>query len=394
VILLSSSFTLWASLATALGAATPEDTFPQGPTRTEVLTWLAGHSDINPGAVVAMTDEVVVAITVRQDGRGLDGSTRLTLREEVINPDAAVAWGGRSMQLDLDLDCPRRRVMLGARRIYAKPNMQGSARITRPDTAWTEAPRDTVIDDVARAACAPQAPAQLAATQPAPVPKPAEVAAAPAASAPARPPAAVAQIAAAEPPSPRIVSFDPPATPAPARPQPAVAPPTAAPQPPPATVQIAAAEPPSPRIVSFDPPAAPAPAATAVTIAASSATSVIVIDSPPADQSVVVHNPFAPPEAQGRAAKDAPAPASRPPEFSVQIAAAASADLARDSWQALKAKLPDLVGPRTFAVEPVSANGRTLYRALLLGFSSPEEAAALCTELRSRSVDCILRPMR
>jgi hypothetical protein len=53
-----------------------------------------------------------------------------------------------------------------------------------------------------------------------------------------------------------------------------------------------------------------------------------------------------------------------------------------------------LVGPRTFAVEPVEAKGRTLYRALLLGFASPDEAAAVCKELRSQSVDCILRAMR
>jgi len=78
----------------------------------------------------------------------------------------------------------------------------------------------------------------------------------------------------------------------------------------------------------------------------------------------------------------------------VQIAAVASADLARDSWQSLKAKLPSLVGPRTFAVEPVEAKGRTLYRALLLGFASPDEAASLCKELRSQSVDCILRQLR
>jgi hypothetical protein len=170
-------------------------------------------------------------------------------------------------------------------------------------------------------------------------------------------------------------------------------------------VQIAAAEPPSPKVVSFDPPAAPAPAATTVTIAAPSATSVVIVDNPPADQAVVVHNPFAAPEAQGPAAKESPAkaasqpaqaaaPASRPPEFAVQIAAVASAKLARDSWQALKAKLPDLVQPTTFAVERVSDNGRTLYRALLLGFSSSEEAAALCKKLRSQSVDCILRQMR
>jgi hypothetical protein len=273
---------------------------------------------------------VVVAIADRQDGRGADGSIRLTLREEVISPDAAAAWGGRSIQLDLDLDCSRHRVMLGARRIYASLNLQGSVRLTRPASAWAEAPPGTVIDDVVRAICSPQPPLPtLAATSP---PEEAAIAA---------------------PPSPvRTAAADP----APAAP----------------------AAPPEVPLATTAPPAALA------------------------DQSVVVHNPFASPaaRAQGPAAQPAAraaasaAPAPRPADFAVQIATVASADLARDRWQSLKGKLPDLVAPRTFAVEAVSANGRTVYRALLLGFASPDEAAALCKALRSQSVDCILRPMR
>jgi hypothetical protein len=378
--------------------ARPEDTFPQAPTRAEILRWLTGNSDLNPEAVITMTDELVVAITDRQDGRGVGRSTRLTLREEVINPDAAAAWGGRSIQLDLDLDCARHRVILGARRIYARPNLQGSARITRADNAWSEVPPDTVIDDVARSACAPQQPGQLAATQPAPAKTPA---------------AAPVQLAAAAP------------APAPAPPPepPAAAPPAFDAPPPPAPARLAAADPPSGKVVAFDPPAAPvapaAPNATTVTLAAPSATSVAVITPAPVsspqpepDQAVVVRNPFAVAEAEGPARAPAaqgeasdlirtparPTPAAvlpaRPPEVAVQIAAVASADLARDSWQSLKAKLPSLVGPRTFAVEPVEAKGRTLYRALLLGFASPDEAASLCKELRSQSVDCILRQLR
>jgi hypothetical protein len=65
-----------------------------------------------------------------------------------------------------------------------------------------------------------------------------------------------------------------------------------------------------------------------------------------------------------------------------------------DSWQSLKARLPDLVAPRAFAVEPVSDKGRTVYRALLLGFTSPDEAAALCKVLRGQSVDCTLRQLK
>jgi len=411
----------------------PEDTFPQAPTRADILRWLAANSDISPESVVDMTDDVVVAITARQDGRGAGRAIRMTLREEVINPDAAAAWGGRSIQLDLDLDCSRHRVILGARRIYARPNLQGSARITRPDNAWAEVPSDTVIDDVAKIAC--KSPGQLAEAQPMPAESeaatvPAATAAPPVqaaakeapelAKAPAPPPAAAApeaapvQLAAAEPPGPRLVLFDPPSDPVPkaAEPRPGQ---QAAARAPEAPVQLAAADPPpSPKVVHLDPPAEPQ-AAAAVTLAAPSGSAVVVAPNEPAsppeaqgaaaDQPAVVHNPFVVADTRGPAGKAAggntpvstapsQAPAPRPPEFAVQIAAVASADLARDSWVSLKAKLPTLVAPRTFAVEPVEAKGRTLYRALLLGFASPDEAADLCKALRNRSVDCILRRMK
>jgi hypothetical protein len=386
MLLLSSSFSSRANLAVTLISAClatttramAEDSFPQTPARAEVLRWLAGNSDLNANAVVAMTDEVVVAITERQDGRGLQGSTRLTLREEVISPDAAATWGGRSIQLDVDLDCSRHRVMLGVRRIYARPNLQGSVRLTRSDAAWTEAPPGTVIDEVVRGVCAPQPPAQLAAAQTAPPAPPVQTAAVeppPAADAPP------AEAAAPAPPAPvRTAAAD--TAPAPP-PQTSDAPPVAAQ--PPRPTQVAAA----------DPPAAPAaPAETSAEPGTARAA--------PADQSVVLHNPFAAPAARISAPAAKPAartaeaaiPAPHPAEFAVQIATVASADLAMGRWQSLKARLPDLVAPRTFAVEPVSDNGRTLYRALLLGFSSPDDAAALCKALRGQSVECTLRQLK
>jgi hypothetical protein len=500
IFLLSSSFVHRASLAALLGAgclagtafATPEDTFPQAPTKADILRWLAGNSDLNPAAVVTMTDELVVAITSRQDGRGVGRSTRLTLREEVINPDAAAAWGGRSIQLDLDLDCARHRAILGARRIYSRPNLQGSARISRSDNAWSEVPPDTVIDDVARSACAP--PTQLADN--APVPRPSEsatvaaAAAAPPVSTPSAEPPPVAspppseagkayaaqvpasqvsasQTPAAEPPAaPPVKTAEAPPAPAPAPasvPASAQAPPPAAepvklaeaepvpapveaapPAPPPepvhvappvpvsAPVHLAAAEPAPP---SAPPEAAaearPAKRAKPVKVAVAGpppAAPVTVVDAPagavtviptepvappqaqldPAPQPEVVHNPFVvaqadppAPEAPAKGAPPAPKPTPRPaaqptraPDVAVQIAAVASAELAHDSWQALKARLPSLVAPLTFAVEPVDANGRTLYRALLLGFATQDDAASLCKTLRSQSVDCILRQMK
>jgi hypothetical protein len=366
---LTTCLASWASLAAGLAfagsaAAAVEDTFPREATRAEILRWLAGNSDLNPDSVVTMTDELVVAVTSRQDGRGVGRSTRLTLREEVINPDAAAAWGGRSIELDLDLDCPRHRVILGARRVYARPNLQGAVRITRPDNAWADVPGDTVIGDVERVACSSR-PTQFAIAPPASDPATAAAPAAPAPASPA-PQGQTAEAAQAPAPSPQV------------------------PDPPPAAApQIAAAEP------------APAPQAGAsATVAARPASGVAVVKAAPELQKAaapaVTHNPFvdtvAP--ARGPAPRTAAAPPQRLADYAVQIAAAVSADLARDSWLSLKARLPDLIGPRTFAVEPVSANGRTLYRALLLGFATPREAADLCKTLRSQSIDCILREMK
>ncbi|MGZ3366095.1 MAG: SPOR domain-containing protein [Caulobacteraceae bacterium] len=326
---------LAAACVAATAASATEDTFPSESTRVEILKWLAGASDLAPESVLIVTDDLLVAITARADGRGADRSTRLTLREEVISRDAATALGGRSIQLELDLDCTNHRVIVGARRIYEHPNLQGSVRITRSDNAWVATPADTVIDEVARAACSPQAPAPLIAAQ------------------------AVANA------SPPVLDTAP-AGASTAQPQPASLPaslPAPAPSPPPA---------PELRTVSADPPA-------------------------------VLHNPSessgAP--ARGPAPRSEPAPrsapaasAQRPAEYAVQIAAVDNADLAHDVWQTLKARLPDLIGPRTFAVEPVSTRGRTEYRALLLGFASASEATALCKTLRSRSVDCVLRQMK
>ena len=355
-----------------------EDSFPQTAARADVLRWLASNSDVNVTTVIAMTDEVVVAITDRQDGRGLDGSIRLALREEVINPDAAATWGGRSIQLDLDLDCSRHRVMLGARRVYARPNLQGSVRLSRSDTAWAEAPPGTVIDDVVRGVCAPQQPTQFALAQPDPVAPPAQT------STVERPPAADAPPADAQAlavPAPvQTAAVDPAPAPAPA-PSTSDSTPVAAPL---RSVEVAAADPPA----ASD--AAPEASPTTATPQGASA-----------DPSVMVHNPFA-----GSVAKTARAAArpiartasaaapSRATEFAVQIATVASADLAMDSWQSLKTRLPGLVAPRTFAVEPVTDQGRTLYRALLLGFASPDEATALCKALRGQSVDCTLRQLK
>ena len=372
-----------ASLA-ATPAAAVEDTFPREATRAEILRWLAGNSDLMPDTVVTMTDELVVAITAREDGRGVGRSTRLGLREEVINPDAAAAWGGRSIQLDLDLDCERHRVILGSRRIYARPNLQGGVRITRSDNAWAEVPADTVIDDVARAACA--SPGEIAsanAAQPVEVAS-AESTAAPAPAPKASPPAATAPVHVRPPQTADAKAL-------------AKAQAKAKAVPPAQSVQVAAAAPPSTSMtVVGAEPAAPAEDAPELKKAPAEGAMVHnpYLDRTAGSQDPPAKSPAALPAMPASLLVLAPGAAQKPADYAVQIAAAATPALAHNAWQALKAKLPKLVGARTFAVEPVMSNGHTLYRALVQGFASRDEAAEACKTLRGQSIDCILRQLK
>lgn len=99
--------------------------------------------------------------------------------------------------------------------------------------------------------------------------------------------------------------------------------------------------------------------------------------------------------AAARPAEPAPVrnPTPPPPTSTaqVQIGAFSSSSLADDGWNKVAGLLPAQMAGKTKRVEPVTADGRTLYRAAVGGFTSRQEAAAFCEALKSRSQACLVR---
>lgn len=91
----------------------------------------------------------------------------------------------------------------------------------------------------------------------------------------------------------------------------------------------------------------------------------------------------------------APARAATPPpptsNAQVQIGAFSSTSTADDGWNEVASLLPGQMAGKTKRVEPVTTDGRTLYRAAVGGFTSRQEAMAFCEALKSRSRACFVR---
>jgi cell division septation protein DedD len=76
----------------------------------------------------------------------------------------------------------------------------------------------------------------------------------------------------------------------------------------------------------------------------------------------------------------------------VQIGALPSQALALQTWDTASSKLPEPLDRKNLRVQPIQKDGKTLYRALIAGFSSRDDAAALCATLKEKGVACFIRP--
>ena len=83
-----------------------------------------------------------------------------------------------------------------------------------------------------------------------------------------------------------------------------------------------------------------------------------------------------------------PAPTST---AQVQIGAFSSSALADDGWNDIARLIPGQMAGKTKRVEPTTADGKTLYRASVGGFTSRQEAVAFCDALKSRGRACLVR---
>ena len=99
------------------------------------------------------------------------------------------------------------------------------------------------------------------------------------------------------------------------------------------------------------------------------------------------------PEPKAPEAKAAPAPAPKAASgaAAVQVGAVSSPTLADKTWNEAVAAAPGLAAGKGKAVEKVERNGATLYRTLVTGFASREDAQAFCGRLKAAGKACFVR---
>jgi len=203
------------ALSIAPAAAADAD-YPAASDPATVAAWLGQRTNIKPAAVVTVTPGLVVALVAKTMPLTPEGPVRVTLREEVIAPAFIDAVGGRSSLMSMEIQCEERRLRMDERHLYAGPNLSGETEVSEPSTEWLRIPEDTVMDDVARAACdpgyawplqafAPAASSVALVEQTAPDPKPEPPPPAAPVAEPAPQPAAAAAPVVAEAPAEKVV---------------------------------------------------------------------------------------------------------------------------------------------------------------------------------------------
>lgn len=98
----------------------------------------------------------------------------------------------------------------------------------------------------------------------------------------------------------------------------------------------------------------------------------------------------APAETQAQTAEDEPA-ATATGGYVIQLAALGSRDAAEDAWARFLKAYPRLLGPLTLDVQPVEANGSTLYRVRAAGIADRARAEALCRDLEDQGQSCLVK---
>jgi hypothetical protein len=246
---------------------------------------------------------------------------------EALDAEAWKRLGGRSAMLFVDADCAARKATLRSADLYVGANLLGEARRGLAPDALPILP-----DALSRLALG------LCARAGTPLPPP-----------PAAPPAPLAVASAA--PQPARSAPEPPAVPAP-RPARPVPPPS---QPKPAVPAVVAAPTrPTVRALALRGPVEPSP----------------------------------PPPVVAAAAVQAEAPAAAP---TVQIGAFGSTESAMVALRDLTAAMPKLFAGKLQRLEPMSAQGGMVYRAVVTGFRSAPEAAAFCRTLVATGRACLVR---
>lgn len=104
---------------------------------------------------------------------------------------------------------------------------------------------------------------------------------------------------------------------------------------------------------------------------------IIIAPAPP-----VAPSPAAPP----LPVRSAPAPSGA----AVQLAAVASEEVAKQEWQRLSKRMPDLLGDRAPVIQRLERDGRTIWRLRTGGFADTAEATSFCVRLRAKGLACTI----
>lgn len=123
--------------------------------------------------------------------------------------------------------------------------------------------------------------------------------------------------------------------------------------------------------------------------------------APPPSATPAQPTPSAPPAAVAPA--PAPAPVARPPVPAsaaaprpaqagnatlVQLAALDTESAAKDEWQRLAKRMPELLGERRVVVQKAERDGKAVWRVRTGGFSDIADATEFCTRVRAKGGNC------
>jgi len=337
--------------------------FPATDDAASVASWLGARTNIKPASVVTVTPGFVIALVAKQKALSPEGPVRVTLREEVIAPAFVESVGGRSALISAQIQCEERRLRMDGRDLYAGPNLSGRKSVDGPSTEWLRIPEDTVMDEVAAAACDDHFEWPLQ-----PYSAAAPVIAEQSASPPAQPPAA-------EPTPPLLPAAAPPVEAPPVVEQAKAEEPSGPPTPPAATIIAEQSVPPPAQPPAGEPAPPPALEPVALPVAATTL---------PAEASPVIE----------QAKAEEPSEPTKPSvRYAIQIGAYRNQALAQTAWKALSTQRPVVTKGHSFDVRPVKVKGKELLRGLVMNFNSPKDGAAFCAALVGSGYGCILRTL-
>jgi cell division protein FtsN len=116
------------------------------------------------------------------------------------------------------------------------------------------------------------------------------------------------------------------------------------------------------------------------------------IDKLLADANSAPAAPSSTPSSSAATAAKSAQPAAKPGGFSIQIGAFSSEALADKSWNQAAGVAPGAMAGKNKHVAPMTKDdGSTLYRASITGFTSHDDAVALCDKLRAAGQTCFVR---